>query len=1387
MNLRELAYEELIEFIDELRQYGYHISTEQYIAVQRLLVALAASGDSLEYPQKLGKLLAPILCTSPEEQQSFYRLFEQWLTYQPIVLSSIEKKNRPGGARLSLPDQGSKSPLSLAWLLNNFSTWLRNLRLTTITIIITVTLILIVGASVFLRFIIQRSFLDQAQITLSGRVIDDDGQPVKNARIQFSGGTTYSNDTGSFSLSISSQENPIQLIIDHPDYQVRSVTVNQTTALLPIQLSKQPAAPPKEPDARFPWWEIAFAAIGISLVIAALWLFKFRYRLQLKKWRTRSNPQIEHLMVEGAGEYLTQILSLRRTAQELRRHRQLDSDDLNLHATIDETIRRGLFTPVYSARKSLPEYLVLIDRESFNDQRARLEDEIVQRLIKNDVYISRYYFQGDPRLCRQDEPKVRYFTLQELAALYPENNLIIFSGGTGLFNPLTGRPQRWLKMFYPWINRALLTLEPYERSYQRLALSELEFLVLPASKAGMIALGELVSTGDRHGANINSCSKPLPSILQERPSRWLESYPPPLEILNELCFQLKQFLGEDGYFWLSACAVYPMLYWDLTLYFGYKLTSREKLDERLLSLVRLPWFHYGSMPDWLRRHLIFELPGSHALLIRKVLEDLLKSSLLRPEGFVLPFARGLRRAERWAESLQGVKRKLQERQKKALLRAFIETEPEDSPAREYVFLSFMSGFKQNRLAVLIPTEVRSILIRNDEGIRELHLLNISIISILIGYLTCTTYIGLSTGNIEITVIGLITTVLFAAIGYDAELQVLKWEKTGSTTYTAKSLQQESVRTFESHRFQKPPEADTTNYLKEDQRRDSKWINHLADIARPFLVKPSLFGHSHLEREDLADLEHEVETDKSNLQSSSEEDAVLLLGGRYRLIRKLSVGSLGEVCLAYDTATRKRVEVTLIKNLDDQQSQEMIASVERGVQLQKHLFTFTPHVLKVHAYGRDGDYFYAVMDYIEGKDLADMIHDGTLSYAGIIDIAMQICRFIAGSHYAGIIHGDINPRNVRVGANGRVYLLDFNNARTLSVTQYPTSNDWGTPAYFSPERLETGIVDARSDLWSVGILLYEMITGKLPFQAPSNHELERLIQAGELSAPLPRDCPESLKKIVNKGLAANINYRYMSAIEMKWALEVVKLEPAEEKNLTRLTVSKVERAYEFADLSTYPFKKRMLIRTADLIFYLLIQVIGRTARFEVEGWEHHEQVTDGGNLPIYNFWHEQLFLTTYWWRQRRIVMITSQSFDGEYISRFLQRFGYGAVRGSRTRGQVGAVVEMVRLMRAGCTTAFTIDGPKGPRRVAKMGSVLLAKKTGHPVLPVTMALRSYWPIPSWDSFQIPKPFTRAKVYIAPPIYVPADADESQLEAKRDELQQVLDEINDRGEDWRIRLG
>src|SRR3977135_2979063 len=120
---------------------------------------------------------------------------------------------------------------------------------------------------------------------------------------------------------------------------------------------------------------------------------------------------------------------------------------------------------------------------------------------------------------------------------------------------------------------------------------------------------------------------------------------------------------------------------------------------------------------------------------------------------------------------------------------------------------------------------------------------------------------------------------------------------------------------------------------------------------------------------------------------------------------------------------------------------------------------------------------------------------------------------------------------------------------------------------------------------------------------------------------------------------------------------------------------INRAYSFANLSSYSFKDRLMIRAAALAFFILIKLIGCTVRFEIEGWENWEAASRNGKIPIYTFWHNRVFLSTYFWQRRRIVVMTSRSFDGEYIARFIQRFGYGAARGSSTRGANGAIVEM----------------------------------------------------------------------------------------------------------------
>jgi lysophospholipid acyltransferase (LPLAT)-like uncharacterized protein len=199
--------------------------------------------------------------------------------------------------------------------------------------------------------------------------------------------------------------------------------------------------------------------------------------------------------------------------------------------------------------------------------------------------------------------------------------------------------------------------------------------------------------------------------------------------------------------------------------------------------------------------------------------------------------------------------------------------------------------------------------------------------------------------------------------------------------------------------------------------------------------------------------------------------------------------------------------------------------------------------------------------------------------------------------------------------------------------------------------------------------------------------------------------------------------------------------------------------------------------------VLIKLIGATLKYETQGMENFDKIADENKTPIMTFWHNRIFKATHYFRNRGIVVITSQSFDGEYIARFIQRFGYGAVRGSSTRGGVGALVEMNRLSKKGMPMGFSIDGPKGPKYVSKSVACVLEKKTGNPVLPFMVETEKYFEIKSWDRMQIPKPFSRAKVFVAEPIYIEKNADEAEIENKRLELQEKLDELVRLGEQWR----
>lgn len=209
-----------------------------------------------------------------------------------------------------------------------------------------------------------------------------------------------------------------------------------------------------------------------------------------------------------------------------------------------------------------------------------------------------------------------------------------------------------------------------------------------------------------------------------------------------------------------------------------------------------------------------------------------------------------------------------------------------------------------------------------------------------------------------------------------------------------------------------------------------------------------------------------------------------------------------------------------------------------------------------------------------------------------------------------------------------------------------------------------------------------------------------------------------------------------------------------------------------------WSKRAQISAIASLGYPLINALGHTLRWRTEGLDHVGAIRASGRQPVMAFWHGRILPATFYFRRRGIVVITSENFDGEWIARIIERFGYGTARGSTSRGARKAMLQLVRDMKAGKPAGFTLDGPRGPARIAQAGAVWLAGATGNPLLPFHLEASSFWSLNSWDRTQIPKPFSTVALVVAAPIEVPRDLSAEGLDAARVRLEQELYALEDR---------
>jgi len=214
-----------------------------------------------------------------------------------------------------------------------------------------------------------------------------------------------------------------------------------------------------------------------------------------------------------------------------------------------------------------------------------------------------------------------------------------------------------------------------------------------------------------------------------------------------------------------------------------------------------------------------------------------------------------------------------------------------------------------------------------------------------------------------------------------------------------------------------------------------------------------------------------------------------------------------------------------------------------------------------------------------------------------------------------------------------------------------------------------------------------------------------------------------------------------------------------------------------------WSRRIQIPIIAAVVYSVIRLLGPTLRFEVLGWHHAEKVYAAKKQCIWAFWHRVIIPIVWWYRNHGVVVMNTTAFDGQWTRKVIEWLGFGTAQGSSSRGGLRGLAVMARRIEEGKDCAFTIDGPRGPRYIAKPGPVMLARKTGAPIMVFHVGVdRGRTFEKTWDHFLLPMPFARAVILFAPPIFVPRDASVELMDAKHAEMQKELERVRDVAEAW-----
>lgn len=219
------------------------------------------------------------------------------------------------------------------------------------------------------------------------------------------------------------------------------------------------------------------------------------------------------------------------------------------------------------------------------------------------------------------------------------------------------------------------------------------------------------------------------------------------------------------------------------------------------------------------------------------------------------------------------------------------------------------------------------------------------------------------------------------------------------------------------------------------------------------------------------------------------------------------------------------------------------------------------------------------------------------------------------------------------------------------------------------------------------------------------------------------------------------------------------------------------------LPRLPWHRRIQIPVIAAVVYSIIRTLGPTLRYEVLGMRHSGSRWAAKEPCIWAFWHRVIIPVAWWARNRGIVVMNTTAFDGQWTRKVIEWLGFGTAQGSSSRGGLRGLQVMAQRIAERLDCAFTIDGPRGPRYVAKVGPVLLARMTGAPIFVFHFGVdRGTTFRKTWDLFLLPHLFARAVMIGSPPIHVPQDADSEMIKAKHEEMQKELERVREIAESW-----